>query len=468
MPAASAAWKDKGLFRRNVPQFKAELCVGCIDCALVCPDAAIPNAVHEMTDLMLTALPKIDLSEERAQAVRAAVPGVADAVREALRKTKKGGKPFHELVAEMGAASGDATLSGDFAKLAEVLAVFPVAKTKPFFDSVEKSDPGTGGLFSVSIDPWKCSGCLECVDVCGPGALVEREQTPELLDNLQAGFEFLSNTPGTPDRFYAGASDPNAKTKRLLLNHENYYAVTGGHGACRGCGEVTAIRMILATSRAIHGDRRKAHLRELESLIESLNAKRAELQPNPDDPKRAERIAETSSVYASTFPFNPYTDPWVNSLFQDAAPLSKGIFEGLSADMTADMKAMRIGHLEVEDAYVPAEHDKFFRFFNWRNFTEEELSLIPTVLSIGGDGATYDIGFGALSRLLASKTPVKVVVLNTGAYSNTGGQASTASYTAQDSDLSRVGSTQAGIPTCSLYRATRRCRRISWNRSLSS
>ncbi|MEJ2123576.1 MAG: 2-oxoacid:acceptor oxidoreductase family protein [Alphaproteobacteria bacterium] len=475
MPAASAAWKDKGLFRRNVPQFKAELCVGCIDCALVCPDAAIPNAVHEMTDLMLTALPKIDLSEERAQAVRAAVPGVADAVREALRKTKKGGKPFHELVAEMGAASGDATLSGDFAKLAEVLAVFPVAKTKPFFDSVEKSDPGTGGLFSVSIDPWKCSGCLECVDVCGPGALVEREQTPELLDNLQAGFEFLSNTPGTPDRFYAGASDPNAKTKRLLLNHENYYAVTGGHGACRGCGEVTAIRMILATSRAIHGDRRKAHLRELESLIESLNAKRAELQPNPDDPKRAERIAETiatlekrlymleggptgngpstavianatgcSSVYASTFPFNPYTDPWVNSLFQDAAPLSKGIFEGLSADKTADMKAMRIGHLEVEDAYVPAEHDKFFRFFNWRNFTEEELSLIPTVLSIGGDGATYDIGFGALSRLLASKTPVKVVVLNTGAYSNTGGQASTASYTAQDSDLSRVGAAHSG------------------------
>ena len=48
---------------------------------------------------------------------------------------------------------------------------------------------------------------------------------------------------------------------------------------------------------------------------------------------------------------------------------------------------------------------------------------------MGGDGATYDIGFGALSRLLATDTPIKVVVLNSGVYSNTGGQASTASFT---------------------------------------
>jgi len=49
MPAGSAAWKDKGLFRRNVPEFIAELCTGCIECALVCPDAAIPNTVHDIT-----------------------------------------------------------------------------------------------------------------------------------------------------------------------------------------------------------------------------------------------------------------------------------------------------------------------------------------------------------------------------------------------------------------------------------
>jgi len=66
------------------------------------------------------------------------------------------------------------------------------------------------------------------------------------------------------------------------------------------------------------------------------------------------------------------------------------------------------------------------------------------VISMGGDGATYDIGFGALSRLLVTETPIKVVVLNTGAYSNTGGQTSTASFTAQDSDLTRFGVAHSG------------------------
>ena len=63
---------------------------------------------------------------------------------------------------------------------------------------------------------------------------------------------------------------------------------------------------------------------------------------------------------------------------------------------------------------------------------------------IGGDGATYDIGFGALSRLLSTKTPIKVIVVNTGVYSNTGGQASTSSLIGQDSDLARYGAAHAG------------------------
>ena len=66
------------------------------------------------------------------------------------------------------------------------------------------------------------------------------------------------------------------------------------------------------------------------------------------------------------------------------------------------------------------------------------------MLSIGGDGATYDIGFGALSRVFSTSTPIKVVVLNTGAYSNTGGQASTASLIGQDSDLARYGAAHSG------------------------
>ena len=151
-----------------------------------------------------------------------------------------------------------------------------------------------------------------------------------------------------------------------------------------------------------------------------------------------------SSVYASTFPFNPYNDPWVNSLFQDTPAVAKGIFEGLSAEASGDIRALRVARLDLDDEYDPQVHDRFFRLFGWSEFTPEELSLLPTVISMGGDGATYDIGFGALSRLLSTSTPIKVVVLNSGAYSNTGGQASTASLTGQDSDLSRFGAAHSG------------------------
>ena len=40
-----------------------------------------------------------------------------------------------------------------------------------------------------------------------------------------------------------------------MLDRDNYYAITGGHGACRGCGEVTAIRLVVSANRAIHEPR---------------------------------------------------------------------------------------------------------------------------------------------------------------------------------------------------------------------
>ncbi len=145
-----------------------------------------------------------------------------------------------------------------------------------------------------------------------------------------------------------------------MLDRDNYYATTGGHGACRGCGEVTAIRLVTSTNHAIQTKRRKEHVREMEGLIDNLNGKAAdrarttraprahlarratitlekrlyllESGPTGNGPASAVIANATgcSSVYASTFPFNPYNDPWVNSLFQDAPAVAKGIFEGLA------------------------------------------------------------------------------------------------------------------------------------------
>ncbi len=471
MPGGTGAGKDKGIFRREVPVFDPTACTGCLECGIVCPDVAIPNTVHEIHDLLLVAIGEIEATDAQRDALRGQVYPWAERIR-AIYRADKTDRVFADVVAEAAAVldPDQRTLSRNVEKVVTALAAFPVARTRPYFDAMESAAPGSGGLFSATVDPWKCTGCLQCVDVCGPGALTAADQDADLLAMLEDRFEIMTKLPNTPRRFVDDATT-GGDVKRLMLDHANYYATTGGHGACRGCGEVTAIRLVTSTSRALAAERRREHMRELDTVLAQLTDKLATV----DDPTRRARIegavaeleqalylyeggptgngpAPTvianstgcSSVYASTVPFTPYLDPWVNSLFQDAQPLAKGLFEGISAKLAREVRAMRTAQLELADSYEPAAHDKALRMLDWRGFTEEEMALLPAFLTIGGDGASYDIGFGAMSRILASGTPVKMLVLNTGAYSNTGGQASTASFVGQDADLARFGKAHDG------------------------
>ena len=111
-----------------------------------------------------------------------------------------------------------------------------------------------------------------------------------------------------------------------------------------------------------------------------------------------------NTVYTSTYPYNPYLVPWTNSLFENAP---------------ADAIGVRM---------------------RWDQMGWEHKPL----WCIGGDGAMFDIGFQALSRLFASGMNVKVFVLDTQVYSNTGGQASTSTYTGQNTKMSVHGKTVAG------------------------
>jgi len=111
-----------------------------------------------------------------------------------------------------------------------------------------------------------------------------------------------------------------------------------------------------------------------------------------------------NTVYTSTYPYNPYLVPWTNSLFENAPADAIGV-------------RMRWDQMGWQDKPL------------W---------------CIGGDGAMFDIGFQSLSRLLASGMNVKVFVLDTQVYSNTGGQASTASFTGQNTKMTVHGKTVAG------------------------
>jgi len=111
-----------------------------------------------------------------------------------------------------------------------------------------------------------------------------------------------------------------------------------------------------------------------------------------------------NTVYTSTYPYNPYLIPWTNSLFENAP---------------ADAMGVRSRWDQIGWADKP-------------------------IWCIGGDGAMFDIGFQSLSRMLASGMNVKVFVLDTQVYSNTGGQASTSSYTGQNTKMSVHGKKHKG------------------------
>jgi pyruvate/2-oxoacid:ferredoxin oxidoreductase beta subunit len=111
-------------------------------------------------------------------------------------------------------------------------------------------------------------------------------------------------------------------------------------------------------------------------------------------------------VFGSTYPFNPYRVPWTNSLFENAPAVALGVRASWDAAGHPDRRL-------------------------W---------------VLGGDGAMYDIGFQALSRMVASGADIKVLVLDTQVYSNTGGQASTATFGGQVTKMSAFGKELHGKP----------------------
>ncbi|MCB1772219.1 MAG: ferredoxin, partial [Gammaproteobacteria bacterium] len=189
-------------------------------------------------------------------------------------------------------------------------------------------------------------------------------------------------------------------------------------------------------------------LRRVTQLLEKLRYLKWQYTEGKTGNGRAEmgiiNATGCTSVWGSTFPYNPYPFPWASHLFQDSPSVAMGIFEGHMRKMAEGFKAIRQAKLELDGKYSAAEHDSFFTYFDWKQFSDEEWRLCPPVVSVGGDGAMYDIGFQNLSRALASGMPIKVLVLDTQVYSNTGGQACTSGFVGQVADMSPYGKAWKG------------------------
>ncbi|MGE5748899.1 MAG: 4Fe-4S domain-containing protein, partial [Gemmatimonas sp.] len=200
---------------------------------------------------------------------------------------------------------------------------------------------------------------------------------------------------------------------------------------------------------AVPVDEAKAEkLRVINSTLHDLRDLKWRYEEGPSGNGRAvlgmANSTGCSSVWGSTYPYNPYPFPWVNHLFQDSPSIAIGLFEAHMRKMADNFGAVRRAELLASGNYNPAKDEDVLRSLDWKQFTDEEFALCPPIISMGGDGAMLDIGFQNLSRLLASGKPIRVVVLDTQVYSNTGGQACTSGFTGQVADMSAYGKSQHG------------------------
>ena len=257
----------------------------------------------------------------------------------------------------------------------ETLLRSQLVRTTKFWKTYKKkraADPTTpgGGLFGIFIDPTKCKGCGECVVACGNHkALRMIKKTKDNLPDFFSIWDFYKQSPETP----AAYINPKLKVDIMLKSASNQYV--GGAGSCMGCGETSVLRQLLAITHEKFGSKY--------GIVANTGC---------------------NTVYGSTYPYNPFRVPWVNSLFENAATVAMGI---------------------------RARWDQMGRTKH-------------PILVLGGDGSMLDIGFQALSRMLTSGMNIKAIVLDTQVYSNTGGQASTGSFIGQDAKMSVHGSAVHG------------------------
>ncbi len=502
VPAVTGAVRDMSGVRLEVPEFIADKCSGCGQCWVQCPDSAIPGLVNSVEDV-LTAAIDASVNGLRMDRVR---PIVKHWAREAWKLIDRNpAAPVAEAWEQSYRAVTDklgwdavrkAAAEPEFLAVNARLAEFPLARTKPFYDALEGKAKGTGGLLSITVNPEACKGCNLCVEVCPDGALLTVKQDEPGLERLRRNWSLWNRLPDTDDRYVnvSNVDEGIGVLSSLLLKKATYRSMVGGDGACMGCGEKTAVHLIVSAIHAWMQPHVAKHVARLTELIAALDKQARDLVSSaadldaaasasgsvavPIDAPRAERLrllnaalrdlrdvrwrytqgpsgngraslgmtnsTGCSSVWGSTYPYNPYPFPWVNHLFQDSPSIAIGLFEAHMRKMADNFTAVRRAELLASGEYDAARDEPLISDLEWSHFTDDEFALCPPIVAMGGDGAMLDIGFQNLSRLLASGKPIRVVVLDTQVYSNTGGQACTSGYTGQVADMSAWGKSQHG------------------------
>ncbi|MCQ2344887.1 MAG: pyruvate:ferredoxin (flavodoxin) oxidoreductase [Paludibacteraceae bacterium] len=291
----------------------------------------------------------------------------------------------------------------------------------PKFATSEIKAPAAmkGMRFRMQVGVMDCLSCGNCVDVC-PGNKNGKALTMSTLEKERAeaaNWDWcVKNVASKQDLVDIKANVKNSQFATPLFEFS---------GACSGCGETPYVKLL----SQLFGDRQ---------MIANATG--------------------CSSIYSGSLPSTPYTKnakgrgpAWANSLFEDFCEF------GLGMTLANDKMRARLVDLMKKAQTCTCCSDELKALMNeWiekRNDADESRriadKLVPMCQAcgcdsckqivelshylvkrsqwiIGGDGASYDIGYGGLDHVIASGKNVNILVLDTEVYSNTGGQASKA------------------------------------------
>jgi pyruvate-ferredoxin/flavodoxin oxidoreductase len=172
-----------------------------------------------------------------------------------------------------------------------------------------------------------------------------------------------------------------------------------------------------------------------------------------------------NTVYGSTAPNNPHPYPWMNSLFQDGVTVGWLMGESFIVDHArrsviperlADILLTRDAGAEADGPssdrgssdVIDAQEYYHLTHFTDALMTDQEIVELPKVWAVGGDGGMGDIGYQNVSKVMLQNRPnVKVLMLDTQVYSNTGGQNSDSTPMLGGNDMNVFGAATQGKNT---------------------
>nr|WP_315347592.1 pyruvate:ferredoxin (flavodoxin) oxidoreductase [Hoylesella enoeca] len=280
--------------------------------------------------------------------------------------------------------------------------------------------PMAGMHFRIQVSVLDCVGCGNCADVC-PGNKNGKAlaMVPFTHDEKQiANWNYLVKDVKSKQHLI--------DIKSNVKNSQFAQPLFEFSGACSGCGETPYVKLV----SQLFGDR---------EMISNATG--------------------CSSIYSASIPSTPYTTneagqgpAFDNSLFEDFCEFGLGMTlgnkkmkeriavllneamakDGTSADFKAAAQEWLDGKDDADASKLAAAKLKPLIAAGAEQGCEicKELKTLDHYLIkrsqwiIGGDGASYDIGYGGLDHVIASGEDVNILVLDTEVYSNTGGQSS--------------------------------------------